>query len=274
MRRAFNNVEFIEENGILYGISLGSDFCAEHEWGIEDMRGKFGITDKGLGYKSRKITKAPILFKEEENLSVLRSSDFFFEIKESYTAKDLLSHDIKSMSNNLETAWDGRGFCIATKNEADFPKLRELYQAFVEKNILITFLQSEISAFSNASLSILILDKLPKELTEQMYFVDKKAKDLIDYEEKIGVAKLKRKTRGKGYQGEKYFMACSPRWINYEDEKAREESKKKIGTKYDIQFWVNYSDDDNHYGWHTAEEIIEWLSTPNLKLKQIYEKRK
>lgn len=62
-----------------------------------------------------------------------------------------------------------------------------------------------------------------------------------------------------GYNGLHYFMACSPKWINYHDEEAREASKKKVNTKYDILYWINYSDDDNNYGWYIVEEIREWL---------------
>lgn len=42
-----------------------------------------------------------------------------------------------------------------------------------------------------------------------------------------------------------------------------------MGTKYDIHFWINYSDDDDNFGWYIAEDIIKWLSTPGLKLKSL-----
>lgn len=64
-------------------------------------------------------------------------------------------------------------------------------------------------------------------------------------------------------------MACSPYWIDYNDQKRRKQIKKQYNTKYDIHFWINYSDDDDNFGWYTAEDIINWLSTPGLKLTQI-----
>ncbi len=111
-----------------------------------------------------------------------------------------------------------------------------------------------------------------------MYQVDKKHHDLYEYEKEIGVTKLKEDgleeyrndNGGKTGKG-KYFMACSPRWIDYENEENREKRKKEMGTKYDVQFWVNYADDDN-YGWYTTEDIIKWLSTPGLKLKSLDKK--
>lgn len=267
MRRGYNNNKPIIEDNVFYGVSLGWDYCAEHEWGNNGMRSKFGIKKDKLGIEGRKITAGNVLFKEDDNLCVLTSYKPY-SLKENYQPTDILSHDIKGMYHDFETAWDENDFCIATKDKSHFPYLRELYEAFQKKNVVIAYMKSDIPAFSNSSLCVLIADKLPKEVLDEMYNVDKKAKDLIEYEEKIGVTKLKEKTRN-GYKNEKYFMACSPRWIDYEDAENREKLKQKIGTKYDIQFWVNYSDDDNNYGWYKAEDIIKWLSTPDLKLKSL-----
>lgn len=35
MRKSFNNFKVIKDENTIYGISLGYDFCAEHEWGNE-----------------------------------------------------------------------------------------------------------------------------------------------------------------------------------------------------------------------------------------------
>ena len=268
MRKAFNNVQVIGDDDIFYGISLGYDYCAEHEWGIDKLRSKFGIDNKKMGAEGRKITKGDVLFAEDDTMSVLTSRKPYPEKKE-YTPKDLLASDIRHFGKDIETAWDEDDFCIASQNKEFFKYIHYLYHHFQDKNILICFLSSKIPAFENASLSVLIYDKLPKEITDAMYGADKKSDDLMLYEIEIGVKDLKDKTRA-GYKGEKYYMACSPRWIDYEDPKNREEIKKKLGTKYDIQFWINYSDDDDdNYGWYTAEQIIQWLSTPGLKLKSL-----
>lgn len=268
MRRAYNNNTLIIENDVFYGVSLGWDFCAEHEHSISGIIRKFGIDTKKLGFEGRKITRGEVLFKKDNDLCVL-TSDKPFGLKDEYTTKDILDYDIKGMYNEFETAWDESDFCIATKNKDHFKYLEELYEAFKNNNIVITFLKSELPVFSNSSLSVLIGDKLPEESKQEMYNVDKKGVDLIEYEKKIGVTSLKEKVKGNGYKGEKYFMACSPRWIDYENPENREKRKKELSTEYDIMFWVNYSDDDDNYGWYTAEDIIKWLSTPGLKLKSL-----
>ena len=271
MRRAFNNTKFITENDVFYGISLGWDYTSEHEWGIKGIKRNFGINEE-MGVKGRTITKGDVLFKEDENLCVLTSRKPW-ELKEDYTANDILAYDLKNMGKNLECAWDENDFCIASKNKDDYPKIKEIYNAFNTKNIVIAFIKSGLPAFTNSSLCILLLDRIPKEIIDSMYAVDKKYEDLIKYEKKIGITKLKEKAKEEyKYKGNHYFMACSPKWIDYEDKKNREILKKDKGTKYDIQYWVNYSDDDDNYGWYIAEDIIKWLSTPGLKLKSLNKK--
>jgi len=274
MRRAYNNVKAIMDGETFLGFSLGYEFCAEHEWGIEKLRNKFGIDNTKMGVDGRAITKGSILFRKDKDLCVLTSADpwrYSDKRPKEFAAKDILAHDIHFYKEpKLETAWDEGDFCIASTNPDDFSFIEELANNFEKKNIVITFISSALPVFENSSLCVLIKDKLPKDALDEMYFVDKKAVDLKDYEKKIGVTALKEKARKNySYKGDKYFMACSPRWINYEDPEKREEMKKKLGTKYDIQFWINYSDDDENYGWYNAEDIIKWLSTPGLKLKSL-----
>jgi len=273
MRRAYNNVKALVDGETFLGFSLGYDYCAEHEWGIKRMREKFGIDSSKLGVKGRTITKGNILFKKDNDLCVLTSNDpwRWRTRPDTFTAKDILAYDIHFYDEKkVETAWNEEDFCIASNNPDDFPFIEELAKNFEKKNIVITFMSSGLTVFENASLCVLIKNKLPKEALDEMYFVDKKGVDLQKYEKKIGVTALKEKARkGSGYKGDKYFMACSPHWIDYENPENREKRKKELGTKYDIQFWVNYSDDDDNYGWYTAEDIIKWLSTPGLKLKSL-----
>ena len=280
MRRAYNNVRFIIDEDIFYGVSLGYDFTSEHEWGIKGMISEFGMKDGKLGIKNRMVTKGNVFFAEDDKMCVLTSRDPFRwkrdeDKPKEMTTEDLLSHDISHFRDDLETAWDENNFCVATNNKENYKYIKELYDAFQNKNIAIAFISGKIPVFENASLSLLIADRLPKEITDSMYYSDKKAEDLVKYEKKIGVTKLKEKAlKNYSYKGDKYYCACSPKWIDYNDPENREKIKKELGTKYDIRFWVNYSDDDDNYGWYNAEQIIEWLSTPGVKLKSLNKEKK
>lgn len=266
MRKSFHNKHIIADTAIFYGVSLGYDFTSEHEWGTKKMKAYFGIDTSKMGVDGRSITKGNVFFAQDNDMCVLTSREPY-DKKSAYTTKDLLAYDIQHMSEKFECAWDENNFCIATKNKNEFSMLHELYEAFQKNNIVISFIKSEMNAFANSSLCVLIKDRLPQQIKDDMMHVDKKSIELTEYEKKIGVAELKKK---KGlYKGEKYFLACSPKWIDYEDAKHRDEKKKEMNTEYDIMFWINYSDDDDNFGYYTAEEIIKWLSTPGLKLKGI-----
>ena len=271
MRRGHSNSKLIEEKETFYGISLGYDFCAEHEWGIEKLKNKLGIDNNKMGIDGRKITKkdTAVVFLKEGDEAVLITKPWSFNDKK-YTFKELINRDLSLYDKEeLATAWDGDSFGIHVKGDKNVNKLENIYEAFKKNDIAIASIKGDIPAFSNSSLSVLIASNLPKEVTDSMYHVDKEHKDLLDYEKEIGITELKEQAKSSGYRGIHYFMACSPKWIDYNNAENREKRKKELGTKYDISYWINYSDDDDNYGWYKAEEIKQWLSTPGLKLTQI-----
>ena len=301
MRKAHQDFGFLFENDTFIGVSLGFDFCAEHEWGINQLKEDFDIpekTKKNLGIKSRKITKVPesLRFKKDgKDGAVLWTAYSIFDdeyIEELPSDLENYKEKIKSSikwdkkfredwkkrygedrepKDSMISAWDSKSFGIAVYGEKEVKWLEELYDAIKNKNAAITSLRiSGDNPFSNASLSVIIADRLPQYVLDAIYNADKKYFDLYEYEKKIGMKKIKEKHGNKnGYHGENYYMACSPSWIDYEDVKAREERKKEMGTKYDIMYWINYSDDDDNYGWYAVEEIKEWLTTKGLKLTDL-----
>lgn len=289
MRRAFNDYFLItnEAGDEFVGVSLGYDFCAEHEWGISGLRRDFGLPEpsrKNMGIKSRTITQSPsnLIFKKVGDYALLWTGSKYSDKQEDvpYGLKNYKSdlkwqmehnsdRDEKDKKDAVLTAWSEGDFAVAVKGKKESAWLEELYNQFLKKNIVIARMNTmPWNPFSNASLALAIADKLPKEITDQMYAADKEHFDLQDYCKKIGLTKLKEKNKGK-YREENYFMACSPRWIDYDNPENREKRKKELDTKYDIQIWINYSDDDDNYGWYRFEDIKKWLTTKGLKLSQI-----
>lgn len=302
MRRAYNDYGLIEIDNKFIGVSLGYDYCAEHEWGIKDIKRICGIpepTKNNMGVKSRTITKCPTLIFRHGSYQGAKHALLFTgvswrsdEENAKYTPRDFENYpeqilsdvewDIKwnrdkrnknrqrELREPVITAWSDGDFGIAVLGDKESEQLAELYEAFKACNITIavTNLRAK-NPFAGSSLCLLITDRIPQETLDQMYAADKEFYDREDYEEKIGMKEIIAKMGNKnGYKKLHYFMACSPKWINYQDEEAREREKEKINTIYDIMYWVNYSDDDDNYGWFTVEEIREWL-TGDKKLKQI-----
>jgi hypothetical protein len=265
MRKAYHNSRLIlSEEGTFYGVSLGWDFCAEHEWGIEGISSKFGVSYNAPGVDGRTITRGKVFLAMNKKMVVLTSRS----PHENATPESLLTHEMTLEDLDFETAWDGNDFCIASKSLSHFAHFRKLKEAFDSRDIVISFIQSKFPVFSNASLCILIKSLLPENIKEEIYKADRKTSDLEEYEKAIGMDVLKRERKG-NYGEIRYFLACSPSWIDYENLKNREEKKFEWNTQYDILYWVNYSDDDDNYGWYTVEEIMRWLKDDKIKLSEI-----
>lgn len=293
MRRAYNDNGLILIAEKFVGIALGYDYCSEHEWGIKRINEMFGIPKSNkdnMGVKNRTITKySPIFFIEKKvnkiNYALLYVGNEFYNDERNLLnppselnnfVKDLkanakynLNHIGDGKKDNIITAWDGKSFGVAVMGNVEVEYLRELYQAFKSGcNVTIAVANLRVNnPFSGSSLCLLITDKIPQETLDLMYYGDKEYYDLEEYEEKINMKKIIADFGNKnGYHGDKYFCACSPKWINYHNANVRNENKLKNNTNYDIIYWVNYSDDDNNYGWYCVEEILKWLTTPNLRL--------
>ena len=241
-----------------------------------------------MGIKSRTITKCP------DDLSFIRDGKYGILFITNYNWNNEIPNEIKNYKSDFQydedwnkknpdlndnkepmiSAWSENDFGVVVKGEKESNWLEYLYEQFKEKKVAITRLSfGGGNPFSNSSLSIVLVDRLPKEVLDGLYSADKEYYDLHDYEKKIGMKKLKEKKIG-NYHEENYFMACSPRWISYNDKEVREKIKKEFETKYNISYWVNYSDDDDNYGHYSVEEIKKWLSTDGLKLKQIRDGKK
>jgi len=286
MRRASQDYGLIIEDDKFIGVALGYDFCAEHEWGVEDLRRRCGIpylTRKNMGVKSRTITKAPpLVFKEEtykrKKFALLltgkewrtkEENEDFLPNDLTYWIKDLVRNeewnlkypDTRGGKDNIITAWNGSGFGVGVMGKKEIEYLKDLKVNIEKNNLTIAVANLRVkNPFAGSSLCLLITDRIPQETLDALYLSDKEYLDREEYEKKIGMKKIIEKYGNKnGFNGLHYFMACSPKWIDYNDEKSREEQKKKYNTKYDIMYWINYSDDDNNFGWYTVEEIREWL---------------
>lgn len=185
MKRGGSDYGIILENEVFYGISLGYDFCAEHEWGIKQLQKKLGIDSEKLGVDGRTITTKDesIVFVVEGNKSILITKRWSFEDEELIVEKLLNrgleideyfnSQQTDELKKDLSTAWDGQSFGIFSQDGKKTEYLKELYEAFKINNVVFAFLKTNDNPFKNASLCILIKDKLPQDMIDSMYNYDK-----------------------------------------------------------------------------------------------------
>jgi hypothetical protein len=233
--------------GGIAGINLGSDFCAEHEWGIKDIKIEFGIpSDLGVyGIKRRQITRVPPHFnwvackktagfvlhpwlsKEPEKLAG------FSELSDHY------KYDKKPVDPNvsrLRAAWDESSFGVVSDRREDKDSLNTIYTQFEKKNIIIMMAGNALPVFDNPGLVIGIADAMSEEILKAWYDHDKEHHRLRKDFDATGIEKLLRE-KGKQYH------ALTPH-------------REKDGS---MRFWLNpRQQQDNNYGWFKLEDLQEW----------------
>jgi len=295
MRRGSDNGWLVSDNGVFMGVNLGADFCAEHEWGVRDLRIILGVPgaaeeDRYAEHKKadyggvygieRRRCKTPnkdcIALKEDGdtlNLIVARP----------YTLKNLLEHPLDNPhygewrfhdKQEMATAWCENSLIVRVKGEANFKKLRQIHDALLRGECAIWLGGGGV--FKNAGLCIAIISTITKDNLKVMHDADVDREKLNRADEKTGIKKkieeandhwqkMQEVESGRSCYGKKWgFYALSPRW-------AGKEEKKK--TKHPVVYWLNPMEQDvNNYGCFTVEELEQWLEgkgpIPKEKSKQ------
>lgn len=297
MRQSYNDSGFIIRDNVFYGVSLGYDYCAEHEWGIKEMQHILEIPElkrkKFLGYtyfstagiKSRMINvKNPenfFVYKEDGNFTYLFMGRKYFWEKtcDDKTPDYCLKKDnlkwIEKQNKSEEkkkdliiTAWDSREFGILVKGSQERGYIKELYDALLNGKCAITFMNFRgKNPFSNSSLSILITDKLPKEALDQMIEADTESLDLADLERKFN---LKEKLNKTGKFRDYHLHYCGPKFLAYNKPKEiLKKEQERYKTKYNVIYWLNSSD---VFGWFTIEQLMELINDKHLSIEEFKKK--
>lgn len=272
MRKAYNDFEFVQdEQDNFIGISLGYDYCAEHEWGIEGIKSKLGIPRElvsenfGLDFRTVSIfNEKELSFFETKKIVAKKTNYFGFLFLNNYWKVDGienipydLSFYVNEMSPNkrskegreIITAWDENSFGIVVRNKENIKKLEELYEAFKQKNICIGLFGGGV--FKNPSLTIAIKSKIPQEIKENIKKSDIESFKLLNLKEEWG-KKIKK-------SGKQNFYGLSISFFNYFDIEKEKESMKKNKTAYNYLIWINISNENS--GWYIVEQVIEWLKS-------------
>jgi hypothetical protein len=251
MKRAGHKTDFVLSDDVLVGIFLAADFTAEHEWGIESILHSFAVDRKEdeFGAEPRRVTAVDnenIFFLQEGNKAVLLGGNSWWhrrELKENGLKK--APSECRLYEKEMAAAWDGTNFMVHTVTAEATARLKTIYQAFLENDILIMLGGQLLPAFDRGGLSIGIISKIPQETKDHLYECDEDAYKLKEAAKATGIYEVVSKDR---------YMALSPRWC-WDGESDKRE------TKYDVVFWLNPTNQkDNAYGYFTVEELTAWIA--------------
>lgn len=271
MRKAHNN-NWLIQNGKFVGVNLGADFCAEHEWGIKDLKRILGVNDedeKSFGIEKRRAKKV-----KPENVALVENGDILSLLVDGeYSVKSMVENFQKDASQvfgrcdwsmhkeeEFITLWSEGDFCIRVRGDDNKAKLREVHQALVNGKIAIWVGGGGV--FQNGGLCLAIIDRVDDQSKKVMYDADKDRLNLKNAAEKTGIRKKIDNYNEQWTKNEEVesgrrcfeprcgYYALSPKWGSIDGKK----------TKHPVTFWLNpMRQQENNYGWFTVEELEQWV---------------
>jgi hypothetical protein len=264
--RGTYNAEWLEdsESGLVIGINLGADYCAEHEFGIRGIHSALGVTfeDHIYGIDRRRVRQVP----EHLEFGTMKipgpDPKVKGERRKPRKAAYLLLRrpwaspvtDYKSLPSGLRLygdqtlacAWDESEFGILATGD-DIAKLEDFQKHLLEMDVAVG-MGKQLNPFHRGGLVFTIISRLPQEVLNKVYEDDKDHHELLLAAKATGIEDYL-KAAGKRY------YALSPRW-----------SDKEAG---EIRFWLNPMDQHiyNH-GWFTVNELKQWAANEGPIMKK------
>lgn len=277
MRRATSDTKWLRENedSDIFGISLGSDFCAEHEQGVPSLRNYLGLPSNTLnGLSLSDYVKLPedkrksiVLDVSSITVSKLPKSTYVeYEVKSkdgkvktpaayfgvtcsdydrgiTPDAYDAIFYDVPGDKSYVKyptdvvTSWSEDGFIIHVLGQENIDKLKRLYKAFKTNDIVFGGSISSWNKIGNRGLSFGFLSSLDDDTKAVLY---KYNVDLINLYEDIRQTGIIEKLES----AKKGFYALSP-------------NRDKDGT---IKFYLNPMDQaNNNSNWVTVKDLEDWI---------------
>ncbi len=157
MRRAFSGQKLLSYEDRFIGVELGSDFTSEHERGITGIRTLFDIDIKTA--QIRKCYEQDVRILEDgKNIALIAE-----ELRPWMVGREeKLPSELSYRGKELECAWDSDSFGILVRKKEHEQDIRDLRQAFLDKDIIIGFpkkTKGEYNPFANSPLSLMILSR-------------------------------------------------------------------------------------------------------------------
>ena len=288
MRHSASTQLIESEDGVVSGILLEHNYCAEHEWGVKDLRRQMnGMSDAKIEEKrvcdmSRiqvALKAEDIIFHEEKGLVIMgvddglrwmgnwRTNEAYikrYKLKPNFTDEKVWgivavglpdkittknANDSWVVKRQTVSAWDGGSFGIATREPKVMDFLRDLRVA-LQKGDVVLHISGTSNPFKPVSgLVLAILSRIPQEQKDGFKAGHEDLLKLAAAAEATGIEK-KLKAAGKTW------FALSPEWAG----KIKSTKDGEIQTKYSVIYWLNPMDQkDNNSCWTTVENLELWI---------------
>ncbi len=276
MRRGYNCFFIRDTHGEIFGINLGADFTAEHEWGIKGICRYFDISHELDGFDGRKNNKFPndkessIELDGHGEMYILEQKNLYgivFNYPKKYLdgllKGELRIHDYyrsnysvicnieEKDQKDLACAWDENSFAFVTIPTVERKAfINKLFESF--KNLNGVVMLGGLRVFiENAGLVLLNYNKIPEDIKEEFKNKDIKAKKnqklYRELEEKSGVFEALKKSK-------KEFF-----YLNIQ-------SLDKNGNP---SWWLNPMEQQKYEaGGYSTQDLLDWANNKGKVLKR------
>jgi len=199
---------FLKHNNRFYGILIGADFCAEHEYGISRIKEGLGVNvNKNPGpnrrvnskisgdfkiyfYKSKNGEKSALIGTEFNNTNEVFKEKHVYNnenpnvfIVEKANIKEL-KHYINCYYNDdfkgIAGAWDDRSFGMMASGKEETNNLEAVFKALMNNDLIVTthIHKSGKGDLPCCGLAFFIASEIPEDLRKQMTREDE-ASDIL-----------------------------------------------------------------------------------------------
>ena len=243
MRKGFE-ASFVMDEGNLVGVNFGSDFCAEHEWGISDIRSAFGIESDKIGLDALRVRSVP---GDSEFRWIKLNGGEGFIFDDDYSVISAIQSNKSSVlefhgdNDVLSAAWSGNDFAVIASDEDGKRNLKTIFDAINARDAAILVAGSN-NPFGNGGLTILIASKIPAEVVKGWRDRDLEARNIREeWNEEAGTLEEDLRAAGRGW------FSLFRRIIRSED-----------GV---LRTWLNPMEQrHNNAGWFSVEDLRQWIN--------------
>lgn len=274
MRRATHDTSWVfSESGALVGLSLGYDFCAEHENGVRPLREALGVSG-GLGVEGRTATRAAPLATLEPYEHLLPAKRGSRKAREKVPAAlfTILAQDVawertRPLTERLKglwladpdhtpydldrydlsAEWSEGGLRVHARGATQVTRLTELAERWLNGDLAL----GDPHAFGflkRGGLSLIAPSRMTEAERDHVLRVDLDAQRLDQAADATGVRQALAAAGLRPY-------ALSPAWTD--------------ASETQVRFFLNPQDQQRvNYGWFNVEELLAWAKgepSPILK---------
>jgi len=289
MRQSCMNIEIITlDDGTPCGISLGADFCAQHEQGHHPLARALGLGQAGNAglaqylacpiaeddarlslYERKKATKT-IAAEVRLTFHVIP------EIAQRLAEKKPASHSLPAVwvedgvcNSLLATSWGKDGLCIRAFGEAERQVTLDLHEAALKGDLLVSSSGDGGNPFARGGLCLTILSRMPQSVHDMVAAQEDERQRMQDAVDATGIEDTLKEAGLK-------WHALKPKWSDFFKTIIREMPNGERGTitrpetDHPVMFFLNPSEQSRfHHGWFTVEELEAWVRREGPVIKQV-----